>query len=223
MPTYLEDEIAASSASDLSSPPPSSSLDEAREEQLEEQGQAEKQVYEQSQKSQWQRRRGEQQNREGDLDSTTTKTRKDTGGASLVAKETSRAPASQESPEAQSTTEAKVDNISTPIAVDTAREKAIQTLETRNASLASEVEALRAKRDELWRQISEDKTFSGINDTHDADPTAAAQTLLQQHIRLLHDYNSMRDIGTGLLGLVAESRGIRARDVFEDFGVGEGD
>uniref|UniRef100_A0A093XGP7 DNA repair protein SWI5 like n=1 Tax=Talaromyces marneffei PM1 TaxID=1077442 RepID=A0A093XGP7_TALMA len=42
---------------------------------------------------------------------------------------------------------------------------------------------------------------------------------VRDHIRLLHDYNEIRDIGQGLLGLIAEKRGVRYKDVLEEFGV----
>jgi len=33
----------------------------------------------------------------------------------------------------------------------------------------------------------------------------------------------MRDVGTGLMGLMAEKRGVRVKTVFEEMGVGGGD
>lgn len=49
-------------------------------------------------------------------------------------------------------------------------------------------------------------------------PNDPSQTV-QNHIRLLHDYNEIRDVGQGLLGLVADKRGVRYGDVLEEFGV----
>lgn len=46
---------------------------------------------------------------------------------------------------------------------------------------------------------------------------------MQQHIRLLHEYNEIRDIGQGLLGLIADARGVRHVDVQREFGVADGD
>ncbi|MCJ1239883.1 hypothetical protein MMC14_007881 [Varicellaria rhodocarpa] len=43
------------------------------------------------------------------------------------------------------------------------------------------------------------------------------------HIKLLHTYNEMRDVGMGLLGIIADNRGVRVRDVYEEFGVGVDD
>ncbi|KAF3406862.1 Mating-type switching protein swi5 [Talaromyces pinophilus] len=50
-------------------------------------------------------------------------------------------------------------------------------------------------------------------------PNTTPSQTVQNHIRLLHDYNEIRDIGQGLLGLIAERRGVRYKDVLEDFGV----
>lgn len=50
-----------------------------------------------------------------------------------------------------------------------------------------------------------------------------ADVIVKAHIKLLHDYNAIRDIGQGLMGIVADNRGVRVVDVYRDFDVGEGD
>ena len=50
-----------------------------------------------------------------------------------------------------------------------------------------------------------------------------AQATVKAHIKLLHDYNEIRDVGQGLMGIIADTRGVRVRDVYADFDVGEGD
>ena len=52
---------------------------------------------------------------------------------------------------------------------------------------------------------------------------ATAHTIVQTHIRLLHDYNAIKDIGQGLFGLIADSRGLRLREIHEEFGVDDSD
>ncbi|MCJ1373555.1 hypothetical protein MMC20_004783 [Loxospora ochrophaea] len=52
-------------------------------------------------------------------------------------------------------------------------------------------------------------------------PLGTTPTHIQSaHIALLHQYNTLRDIGTGLLGMIAEARGVRVGEVFEEWGVG---
>lgn len=59
--------------------------------------------------------------------------------------------------------------------------------------------------------------------THACYRTKDAQATVKTHIKLLHDYNEIRDVGQGLMGIIADNRGVRVRDVYQDFGVGEGD
>lgn len=46
---------------------------------------------------------------------------------------------------------------------------------------------------------------------------------MKRHIGLLHAYNEIKDVGQGLIGLIADSRGVRVREVMEEMGVGEKD
>lgn len=59
-----------------------------------------------------------------------------------------------------------------------------------------------------------DKFYSRKNDPN---------TTVQQHIRLLHEYNEIKDVGQGLMGMIADARGVRVIDVHREFGVGEKD
>lgn len=47
--------------------------------------------------------------------------------------------------------------------------------------------------------------------------------VIKSHIALLHKYNEIKDIGQGLMGLIADKRDCRVVSVMEEFGVGEGD
>jgi len=53
--------------------------------------------------------------------------------------------------------------------------------------------------------------------------TKDPQATVKAHIKLLHDYNEIRDIGQGLMEISADNRGVRVSDVYRDFDVGEGD
>lgn len=55
-----------------------------------------------------------------------------------------------------------------------------------------------------------------------ADAEAAmthANTTLKQHLKLLHDYNEIKDVATGLMGMIAEQRGVRVSEVMQEMGV----
>ena len=53
--------------------------------------------------------------------------------------------------------------------------------------------------------------------------TTDPQATVKAHIKLLHDYNEIRDVGQGLMGIIADNRGVRARDIYREFNVDEGD
>ncbi|KAL1969024.1 hypothetical protein VTN77DRAFT_858 [Rasamsonia byssochlamydoides] len=87
----------------------------------------------------------------------------------------------------------------------TQREKKISSLRTSIAKLESQIAATET-------QLAE--TRAKLKSPNDATKT------VQKHIRLLHSYNEIRDIGQGLLGLIADARGVRHVDVQREFGVG---
>ncbi|CAL5874074.1 uncharacterized protein PFLUO_LOCUS8361 [Penicillium psychrofluorescens] len=48
-------------------------------------------------------------------------------------------------------------------------------------------------------------------------------TTVRQHIRLLHEYNEIKDVGQGLMGMIADARGVRVVEIHREFGVREKD
>lgn len=70
---------------------------------------------------------------------------------------------------------------------------------------------------------------AAVTTTHGAtseDGEAAmkvAKEVVKEHIELLHRYNEIRDVGQGLIGMIADQRGMRIKDVMEEFGMGERD
>jgi hypothetical protein len=54
--------------------------------------------------------------------------------------------------------------------------------------------------------------------TNETYSRPAAETV-KRHIKLLHDYNDIRDVGQGLIGMIADNRGVRIGDLYEEFGV----
>ncbi|MCJ1256643.1 hypothetical protein MMC24_004467 [Lignoscripta atroalba] len=98
--------------------------------------------------------------------------------------------------------------------------KKMASLQSQIDCLKTQIEETRAKKDEVASQLESLPTTT----------TNAPQTIISQHIHLLHSYNTIRDIGMSLLGLVAENRGVRVRDLYDtasgsegEFGVKEGD
>jgi hypothetical protein len=56
-----------------------------------------------------------------------------------------------------------------------------------------------------------------------ASALKSSGVVIKGHIALLHKYNEIKDIGQGLMGLIADKRDCRVVGVMEEFGVGEGD
>ncbi|KAF9869837.1 duf1337 domain-containing protein [Colletotrichum karsti] len=52
-----------------------------------------------------------------------------------------------------------------------------------------------------------------------------ASAVVARHVRLLREYNEMKDVGQQLMGLVAENRGVTVGSLYEtgEFGVGPKD
>ncbi|KAH9872695.1 hypothetical protein J1614_005089 [Plenodomus biglobosus] len=53
----------------------------------------------------------------------------------------------------------------------------------------------------------------------EADVMTAANKIVKEHIKLLHEYNELKDVGQGLMGLIADQRGVRIVEVQEEFGI----
>lgn len=60
---------------------------------------------------------------------------------------------------------------------------------------------------------------SATNGPTEADVMAAASKIVREHIKLLHEYNELKDVGQGLMGLIADQRGVRIVEVQEEFGI----
>ncbi|GAO50500.1 Swi5-domain-containing protein [Saitoella complicata NRRL Y-17804] len=83
-------------------------------------------------------------------------------------------------------------------------------------------DALRAKNAALEARLAElKKRHAKILSTL-ADPENPEKTVAR-HIKLLHDYNEIRDAAMGLIGKIADHEQVRVKDVMGRFGIGEGD
>ncbi|KAL3446236.1 Swi5-domain-containing protein [Aspergillus insuetus] len=82
------------------------------------------------------------------------------------------------------------------------------------------LETLRASNKDLESQVAEiESQVAEIRAKLKNDPSET----VKRHIQLLHEYNEIKDAGQGLLGLIADARGMRQVDVEREFGVGERD
>ncbi|RKF60503.1 putative dna repair protein swi5 [Erysiphe neolycopersici] len=79
----------------------------------------------------------------------------------------------------------------------------IASITARNTALEAELANKRVRLEEITRDLR-----------------APAQETVRRHIKLLHDYNDIRDIGQGLIGMIAEQRGVQIGSLYEDYGVG---
>lgn len=57
----------------------------------------------------------------------------------------------------------------------------------------------------------------------EADIMAAANKIVKEHIKLLHEYNELKDVGQGLMGLIADQRGVRIVEIQDEFGIDAND
>jgi DNA repair protein Swi5/Sae3 len=88
------------------------------------------------------------------------------------------------------------------------RERKMTTLQASISKLESQIADTEA-------QLSE--TRSSLKSPDDVSDT------IKNHIRSLHSYNEIKDVGQGLMGLIAEARGVRYVDVQREFGIEAGD
>ncbi|KAI5287143.1 hypothetical protein KEM52_001724 [Ascosphaera acerosa] len=82
------------------------------------------------------------------------------------------------------------------------------------AALEAKIEKARADLAAATAQVEQARQeLSTVSPDAARDPEAVTR----RHIRLLHDYNEIKDVGQGLLGLIAESRGCRYVEVQEEY------
>ncbi|MCJ1486549.1 hypothetical protein MMC06_006726 [Schaereria dolodes] len=125
---------------------------------------------------------------------------------------------------------------SPPPRAETKAEEASSTKSDVSPQTEEEIEAGKLKAKKMASLQSKITLLeSQISDTTAKKAEIAAKlksstptTTVTTHIHLLHNYNAIRDIGTGLLGLIAENRGVRVRDLYgsaaaTEEGEGEGD
>ncbi|KAJ5179574.1 Swi5-domain-containing protein [Penicillium capsulatum] len=87
---------------------------------------------------------------------------------------------------------------------------AIAKLQTENARMEAQIAEMRSKL-KFVLLPSVDSYLTAFSH----DPT----TTVREHIRLLHEYNEIKDVAQGLMTMIAEDRGVCLDTVYKDFGV----
>ncbi|KAJ4367021.1 hypothetical protein N0V83_007551 [Neocucurbitaria cava] len=70
---------------------------------------------------------------------------------------------------------------------------------------------------------SQAEQSDGGEEPTETDIMAAASKIVKDHIKLLHEYNELKDVGQGLMGLIADQRGVRIVEVQDEFGIDAND
>lgn len=109
----------------------------------------------------------------------------------------------------------------------------LTALQIKKSTLQQTLASLQAERAHLATQAKlpsglplPTTTPSGTALTDDellASALKSSNVVIKGHIALLHKYNEIKDMGQGLMGLIADKRDCRVVGVMEEFGVGEGD
>ncbi|KAI4737892.1 hypothetical protein E4T50_11615 [Aureobasidium sp. EXF-12298] len=105
------------------------------------------------------------------------------------------------------------------------RDIQLDALRARQAALESTVAELLSQRTTLVNSISPITNPQDSEDTETRAKSAvdAANSKIKSQIRQLQQYNDIKDIGTQLMGLIAEKRGCRIGEVQEEFGINSDD
>jgi DNA repair protein Swi5/Sae3 len=110
----------------------------------------------------------------------------------------------------------------------------LTALEARKATLTQTLADLKAERHSLATQtklpsglpLATTNPSTGLPLSEDeilASALKSSNAVVKEHITLLHKYNEIKDIGQGLMGLIADKRDCRVVVVMDEFGLGEKD
>lgn len=85
---------------------------------------------------------------------------------------------------------------------------------TERSSLIKDITNFREKLITITHECDE------LNLKKDTFPTKEQE---DAHIQRLHDYNELKDIGTTIIGRIAEQEGVQTKDVYERYGLNNDD
>ncbi|KAL8782864.1 MAG: hypothetical protein Q9213_005041 [Squamulea squamosa] len=80
-------------------------------------------------------------------------------------------------------------------------------LENKIAALEAQIKETQAKLDDAAAKLKDPNPYQTVNN----------------HIKLLREYNDIRDVGTSLMGIIANNRQVQMKRVYKDFHVDEKD
>lgn len=107
-----------------------------------------------------------------------------------------------------------------PVKVLSPQEITLAELKAQKAALLASLATLPAIQVLMEEKASSGADMSdGDDEPTEADITAAANKIVKDHIKLLHEYNELKDVGQGLMGLIADQRGVRIVEVQDEFGI----
>lgn len=72
-------------------------------------------------------------------------------------------------------------------------------------------------------QVLMEETDDNGDEPTEKEIMAAANKIVKEHIKLLHEYNELKDVGQGLMGLIADQRGSRIVEIQDEFGIDAND
>ena len=103
----------------------------------------------------------------------------------------------------------------------------LAAIAAKKATLEATLANVRSQRSAL---VAEAKFPSGLDmpaDWSDEQRTKqallSANAVIKEHIANLHRYNEIKDVGQGLMGLIADKRGVRVAEVMREYDMGEKD
>jgi hypothetical protein len=111
---------------------------------------------------------------------------------------------------------ARLDYAEAPTIAKTPQEITLAELKAQKAALLASLATLPAI--QVLMEENAEPT-QGDEEPTESEIMAAANKIVKDHIRLLHEYNELKDVGQGLMGLISDQRGVRIVEVQEEFGI----
>jgi hypothetical protein len=108
--------------------------------------------------------------------------------------------------------------VTQPAAPKTPQEITLAELKAQKVALLASLAALPAVQVLIEENAALDADTAGDEPTENEIMTVANK-MVKDHIKLLHEYNELKDVGQGLMGLIADQRGVRIVEVNEEFGI----